>query len=74
MNFMVSVVASFFFFLIGFPIAMLFVRLAGLYAIVRERTCHVYVLFGNVVGVIDEPGLVILGSRRAATSVSRPAG
>ena len=43
------------------------VRLFGLYAIVEERTCRVYVLFGKVVGIISEPGLhilpVILGPR-----------
>jgi len=37
--------------------------MSGLYAIVEERTCHVYVLFGNVVGVIDEPGLHFLPLR-----------
>jgi regulator of protease activity HflC (stomatin/prohibitin superfamily) len=35
-------------------------RLFGLYTIVREGTCHVYTLFGNVVGVLREPGLHIL--------------
>lgn len=59
-DFLVATVAAFFFFLIGFPIAMFFIRLSGLYTIVRERTCHVYVLFGNVVGTIDEPGLHFL--------------
>lgn len=38
----------------------LFARLFGLYAIVEERTCRVYVLFGKVIGVIHEPGLHIL--------------
>jgi regulator of protease activity HflC (stomatin/prohibitin superfamily) len=35
-------------------------RLFGLYAIVEERQCKVYVLFGKVLGVLDEPGLHIL--------------
>jgi regulator of protease activity HflC (stomatin/prohibitin superfamily) len=35
-------------------------RLFGLYAIVEERTCRVYMLFGKVIGVLDEPGLYIL--------------
>jgi len=35
-------------------------RLLGLYAIVEERTCRVYVLFGKVIGEISEPGLHIL--------------
>lgn len=51
---------SFFGFLIGVPIFLWFVRMFGLYATVQEGTCHVYVLFGKVVGVIEEPGLHIL--------------
>ena len=32
----------------------------GFYTIVEERTCKVYMLFGKVVTVIDEPGLHLL--------------
>ncbi|MBO0752375.1 MAG: hypothetical protein J2P53_09695, partial [Bradyrhizobiaceae bacterium] len=32
----------------------------GVYTIVRERTCHVYVLFGQVIGILDQPGLNFL--------------
>jgi regulator of protease activity HflC (stomatin/prohibitin superfamily) len=60
MEFLVSAVLSFFFFLIAVPIFFFFVRLLGLYAIVEERTCRVYVLFGRVIGTLDEPGLQIL--------------
>lgn len=42
------------------PLILYLGRVLGLYAIVYERTCRVYVLFGKVVGVIDEPGLHIL--------------
>ncbi len=35
-------------------------RLFGWYDIVQERRCHVYILFGKVVGMINEPGLHIL--------------
>jgi regulator of protease activity HflC (stomatin/prohibitin superfamily) len=35
-------------------------RIFGLYAIVGERTCRVYVLFGKVIGMISEPGLHFL--------------
>jgi regulator of protease activity HflC (stomatin/prohibitin superfamily) len=45
------------------PLALFFVRVLGLYTIVNERTCHVYVLFGKVIGVIDEPGLQLLPLR-----------
>jgi regulator of protease activity HflC (stomatin/prohibitin superfamily) len=45
------------------PVFLFLVRVLGLYAIVEERTCHVYVLFGRVIGTIDEPGLHILPFR-----------
>jgi len=35
-------------------------RLLGAYTIVEERTCHVYVLFGRVIGIIDKPGVSLL--------------
>jgi regulator of protease activity HflC (stomatin/prohibitin superfamily) len=35
-------------------------RIFGLYAIVRERTCKVYMLFGRVIGVVDQPGFHFL--------------
>ncbi len=45
-------------------------RFFGLYTIVGERTCRVYLLFGKVVGMISEPGLhflpAVLGSRRSS--------
>jgi len=34
--------------------------LFGVYAVVEERTCHVYVLFGRVVGILDRPGFYFL--------------
>jgi len=52
--------ATFFGLLIVFPIALAFARLFGLYTIVRERQCQVYVLFGKVIGQLDEPGLHLL--------------
>jgi regulator of protease activity HflC (stomatin/prohibitin superfamily) len=45
------------------PVFLFLVRVLGLYTIVNERTCHVYVLFGRVIGTIDEPGLHILPLR-----------
>ncbi|EFO80185.1 band 7 protein [Oscillochloris trichoides DG-6] len=44
-------------------------QLFGLYTIVREGTCHVYTLFGNVVGVLHEPGLHILPSSLGLSSL-----
>ncbi|HOP27237.1 MAG TPA: SPFH domain-containing protein [Candidatus Sabulitectum sp.] len=55
-----SAVATFFAFLIGFPIFLWLLRLIGFYTIVHERRYHVYVLFGKVIGVLDEPGFYLL--------------
>jgi regulator of protease activity HflC (stomatin/prohibitin superfamily) len=42
------------------PLCLWLARVFGLYAIVNEGTCHVYVLFGNVLAVLTEPGLYFL--------------
>jgi regulator of protease activity HflC (stomatin/prohibitin superfamily) len=42
------------------PIALFLLRLLGLYTIVQEGTCQVFVLFGRVVGILREPGLHFL--------------
>ena len=42
------------------PIVLGLARLFGLYTVVQERTARVYVLFGKVAGVLNEPGLHIL--------------
>jgi regulator of protease activity HflC (stomatin/prohibitin superfamily) len=60
MNTAAVAVVSFFALLIGVPILLGVARLFGVYAIVRERRCRVYVLFGKVMGVLDEPGLHFL--------------
>jgi regulator of protease activity HflC (stomatin/prohibitin superfamily) len=45
---------------VGEPVLLGIARLFGFYTIVRERRCHVYVLFGTVIAKIDEPGLHFL--------------
>jgi regulator of protease activity HflC (stomatin/prohibitin superfamily) len=42
------------------PVLLGLARFLGLYAIVPERHCFVYVLFGKVIATIDEPGLHFL--------------
>ena len=42
------------------PALLAFVRMMGFYTIVEERRCLVFVLFGKVVAVLDEPGLHFL--------------
>ena len=53
-------IATFFACLVGVPLLFGVLRLLGVYTTVEERRCHVYVLFGKVVGTIDEPGLHFL--------------
>lgn len=62
MNLIITII-TFLGFLIGVPILLWIVRISGAYAIVRERRCHVYVLFGNVIGIVDKPGLVCLWTK-----------
>ena len=54
---------SFLAFLIGVPLLLAVARLFGVYTIVRERRCQVYVLFGKVIGILNEPGLCFLWPR-----------
>ncbi len=42
------------------PALLGLLRALGVYAIVNEATCRVYVLFGKVIAVLDEPGLHVL--------------
>ena len=44
----------------GMPALLGLLRVAGIYAIVPERRCFVFVLFGKVLASIDEPGLHFL--------------
>lgn len=62
-EFAVTAIFTFFVFLIGEPIFKWFLRLIGFYAVVEEGTCHVYVLFGRIIGVLKEPGLYFLWLR-----------
>jgi regulator of protease activity HflC (stomatin/prohibitin superfamily) len=49
--------------LILVPLILGIARFFGIYQIVYERRCHVYLLFGKVIGIIDEPGLHFLIGR-----------
>ena len=60
MQFVIAMVATFVLSAILVPIFLGICKILGLYDIVQERRCHVYVLFGNVVGTIDQPGLHFL--------------
>src|SRR4051812_32105964 len=42
------------------PVLLGLCRIFGIYAVVQERTSRIYMLFGKVIGVLDEPGLHFL--------------
>jgi regulator of protease activity HflC (stomatin/prohibitin superfamily) len=59
-GFLIAAVVTFVAAFILMPLILWFARLFGLYAIVNEGSCHVYVLFGKVLAVLKEPGLYFL--------------
>jgi regulator of protease activity HflC (stomatin/prohibitin superfamily) len=58
--FFVALIVTFVAFMLLEPAARGLLRLFGVYDIVEEGTAHVYVLFGKVVLVVEEPGLQLL--------------
>jgi regulator of protease activity HflC (stomatin/prohibitin superfamily) len=60
MSVMITAFATFILSFIAVPLLLGLLRMFGLYTIVEEGHCHVYVLFGKVVATINEPGLHIL--------------
>jgi regulator of protease activity HflC (stomatin/prohibitin superfamily) len=59
-NFLIAAGATFAGMFVLMPLFLGLVRMFGLYTIVGERQCKVYVLFGKVLAVLDEPGLHLL--------------
>jgi regulator of protease activity HflC (stomatin/prohibitin superfamily) len=59
-TFIATTIVTFIGWFIVVPIVMGLIRMFGLYTIVQEGQCHVYILFGKVVGVLKEPGLHFL--------------
>lgn len=59
----VWIIGFFVFFFVFERIFIWFMEFLGFFAIVQEGTCHVYVLFGKVVGVLKEPGLNFLWAK-----------
>jgi regulator of protease activity HflC (stomatin/prohibitin superfamily) len=60
MNFLLSAGITFMALFIITPVVFGLLRAFGIYAIVEEGTTHVYVLFGKVIAVLDEPGFYVL--------------
>ncbi len=63
MNFLIAFVATLVGFTILVPVVLAVTRAFGIYTIVNEGTCKVYVLFGKVLAVLNEPGLHFLPSK-----------
>ncbi len=59
-SFLIATAVGFFGMFIAMPLFLAFLRGLGGYVIIEERRAHVYVLFGKVIGIIDEPGFHIL--------------
>ena len=59
-HFFVAAAVTFFGMFILFPVLFGLARQFGLYTIIEERQCKVYMLFGRVVTVLDQPGLHFL--------------
>lgn len=68
MLFLIAATVTFIFAPVAIALTLGLARLFGLYTTVQEGTCHVYVLFGNVLGVISEPGLHFLPGRIGASA------
>jgi regulator of protease activity HflC (stomatin/prohibitin superfamily) len=60
MNLLLAAVVTFFGCFIVVPVALALARLLGFYAVVNEGECRVYLLFGKVIAVLDEPGIHFL--------------
>lgn len=63
MSVLVVALATFVALSLGVPFVLALARFFGIYATVGERESHVFVLFGQVLGVIDEPGLHFLPAK-----------
>ena len=59
-RFFIAVVVTFIVCTILVPVLLGLAQTLGWYTIVNESRCKVYMLFGKVVTVIDEPGLHLL--------------
>jgi regulator of protease activity HflC (stomatin/prohibitin superfamily) len=59
-NLLIAAGATFVGMFILMPLLLGVLRMFGVYTIVEERQCKVYMLFGKVLTVIDQPGLHIL--------------
>jgi regulator of protease activity HflC (stomatin/prohibitin superfamily) len=60
MIFILAFIITFILSVVAIPFVLAWLRLFSFYTTVNEGQCKVYVLFGKVLGVIDQPGLHLL--------------
>jgi regulator of protease activity HflC (stomatin/prohibitin superfamily) len=60
MSFFISMAIAFFGCLVGVPVALGLLKALGVWTTVEERRSKVYVLFGEVIGILNEPGFHFL--------------
>jgi regulator of protease activity HflC (stomatin/prohibitin superfamily) len=60
MNFLIAAGITFMGLFIVVPIIFGLMRAFGFYAVVEEGTTHVYVLFGKVLAILENPGIYLL--------------
>jgi len=58
--FLITLVFSFIFCWVALPVALGILKAINFYTAVSEGRCKVYLLFGKVLGVVEEPGLHLL--------------
>jgi len=62
-DFLVGALMVFVFLFIAEFVLLALCRTFGIYAIVQERTARVYMLFGKVIAILDEPGFYFLPAK-----------
>lgn len=60
MTFIVAFIFSFIVSVVALPFLLGWLKLINFYTTVNEGRCKVYILFGKVLGVVDQPGLHLL--------------
>jgi regulator of protease activity HflC (stomatin/prohibitin superfamily) len=70
--FIISVAFVVVFFFVLEIVILTAAKLLGVYTVVQEREAKIFVLFGNVLGVIDEPGLHFLWGKFGWKAILAP--
>lgn len=60
LEFLIAAAVTFILMWFVMPTFLFLLRRIGLYTVVEEGTCQVFILFGKVIGILKEPGLHIL--------------